>query len=215
MTVTRIKQLSFLSAVLSTVLSSGCMVGPDYRVPETQVNDAWIEESGQAVKRDTAIDAAWWKVFDDPVLVRLVEDAYRNNLDLRVAGVRVLQAMAQRNVTWGNLWPQSQIIGGAFSRNRASDNFAAEGFPPAPESYWNSWLTGFDASWELDFWGKIRRSIEAADAELDAFIASYDNVMVSLIAEVAATYVLIRAAEEQTSGSSALLMAIIVPYFFG
>ncbi len=58
MTVTRIKQLSFLSAVLSTVLSSGCMVGPDYRVPETQVNDAWIEESGQAVKRDTAIDAA-------------------------------------------------------------------------------------------------------------------------------------------------------------
>jgi NodT family efflux transporter outer membrane factor (OMF) lipoprotein len=197
MTVTRIKQLSFLSAVLSTVLSSGCMVGPDYRVPETRVNDAWIEESGQAVNRDTAIDAAWWKVFDDPVLVRLVEDAYRNNLDLRVAGVRVLQAMAQRNVMWGNLWPQSQAIGGAYSRTRASDNFAAEGFPPAPEPYWNSWLIGFDASWELDFWGKIRRSIEAADAELDASIASYDNVMVSLVAEVAATYVLIRAAEEQ------------------
>lgn len=191
------KRLWLVSAALSAVLSSGCMVGPDYGVPKTQVNAAWIEESELGGKRDTSIDFAWWEVFHDPILVNLVADAYRNNLELRVAGVRVLQAMAQRNVTWGNLWPQSQTISGSYARYRVSETYTTEGFPPAPANYWNDWSTSFDASWELDFWGKIRRSIESADAQVDASIASYDNVMVSLVAEVAATYVAVRIAEDQ------------------
>ena len=198
MTVTWMKQLSFVSALLSAVLVSGCMVGPNYQVPETRINKTWIEEAEFGVKRDTAVDTEWWKVFDDPVLDALVEDAYRNNLDLRIAGVRVLQAMAQRGFAIGNLFPQSQNIEGSFTRSKASDNYAAEGAPtPPPSNVWNTWSLSFDASWELDFWGKIRRSIEAAGAELDASVADYDNVMVSLIAEVAATYVSVRTAEEQ------------------
>lgn len=182
---------------VSAVLSSGCMVGPTYVTPDTQLNKTWIEEAEFGVKQDTAVDAAWWQVFDDPVLVRVIDDAYRNNLDLRLAGVRVLQAMAVRNVTWGNLWPQSQTIDGSFARNRSSENFSPEGLPPPPQNYWSTWSTSVDASWELDFWGKIRRSIEAADAQLDASIADYDSAMVSLVAEVASTYVRIRAIEER------------------
>jgi len=193
----RMKGFPLASGALAAALLSGCMVGPDFGIPKTQVNDAWIGESERVVKRDTAVDAAWWKVFDDPILVDLVADAYRNNLELRAAGVRVLRAMAQRNVTWGNLWPQSQDLKGSYARDRASETFAAEGFPFPLANYWTTWSTSFDTSWELDFWGKIRRSIEAADAQVDASVANYDNVMVSLIAEVAATYVAIRVAEEQ------------------
>jgi NodT family efflux transporter outer membrane factor (OMF) lipoprotein len=165
------------------------MVGPEYATPEAAVNDSWVEQTDPRVSSEAeALD--WWGVFEDPTLVSLVETAYRQNLDLRAAGVRVLQSMAQRGVAIGDLFPQSQTIDGSYVRNRDSDN--ANG----PPGYFTDYSMSFDASWEIDLWGKIRRSIEAADAELLATVASYDNVMVSLIAEVALTYVSIRAFDE-------------------
>ena len=95
---TSMKHLSLGAAVLAIVLLSGCMVGPNYSRPDSDVNDGWIEGQDLSVQRDTHTDAAWWKVFDDPVLTRLVESAYRENLDLQIAAVRVLGAMAQRGV---------------------------------------------------------------------------------------------------------------------
>jgi NodT family efflux transporter outer membrane factor (OMF) lipoprotein len=171
---------------------AGCMVGPDYVRPEAPINELWVEQSDARVS-DEAELLEWWSVFDDPTLVGLVETAYRQNLDLRAAGVRVLQSMAQRGVAIGDLFPQSQTIDGSFARKRDSEN------ANVPPGYFTDWSFSFDASWELDVWGKIRRSIESADAELLATIASYDNVMVSLISEVALTYVSIRAFDETIS----------------
>jgi NodT family efflux transporter outer membrane factor (OMF) lipoprotein len=163
------------------------MLGPDYETPESAVNDAWNEGAQDTrVNRDAAQQRAWWTTLDDPVLDRLIATAHAQNLSLRVAGVRVLQSMAARGIAVGQLFPQSQELNGDFTRAKASENG-----PPVP-TYSTTAGIGFDAAWELDFWGKFRRNIEAADAELDASLATYDDVMVTLVSEVALAYVDVR-----------------------
>jgi NodT family efflux transporter outer membrane factor (OMF) lipoprotein len=165
--------------------STGCMVGPDYVRPDAQVNESWVTEDAR-VRTDPVDRVEWWTVFDDPMLDALVAEASAQNLTLHQAAVRVVQAMAERGIAVGELFPQSQAVGGAFDRTRFSEN------PGGPAEYQSNWSIGFDAVWELDLWGRFRRSIESADAALDASLASYDDVMVTLVAEVAATYVEIR-----------------------
>jgi NodT family efflux transporter outer membrane factor (OMF) lipoprotein len=127
------------------------------------------------------------------VLDQLVEHAYRQNLSLQAAGLRVIQAQARRGVAIGGLFPQTQEINASYSRTRSSANqVASQGV-----GNFNSYDASFDAAWELDVWGKFRRGIEAADEELLAAVASYDDVLISLIGEVAAVYVRIRVLEEQ------------------
>ena len=176
--------LAVLVALLLT--AGGCMVGPDYKAPRVAVDSTWLETRDKQVVTGEAEEVQWWKTFNDPVLDSLVEEAYRQNLSLRVAAVRVIQAMAQRGVAVGQIFPQTQELKGAYDREKLSEN------PPVLSRYASSWGIGFDAAWELDVWGKFRRSIESADAELDASLATYDNVMVTLVSEVAATYVQIR-----------------------
>ncbi|MHC4991378.1 MAG: efflux transporter outer membrane subunit, partial [Planctomycetota bacterium] len=147
------------------------------------VNESWLDSDDPRVNTDAEVQVEWWKVFEDPVLDALVEEAYAQNLTLRQAAVRVMQAMAERGITVGQLFPQSQEINGSFDRTKFSEN------PGTPDRYQNTWGLSFDAAWELDVWGRFRRGIESADAALDASLASYDDVMVSLVAEVAATYV--------------------------
>jgi len=165
----------------------GCMVGPDYVRPEAAVNESWIEgESDARVKRDAAQEREWWKSLNDPVLDSLVEAARNQNLSLRAAGVRVLQSMAARGISVGQLFPQVQELNGGFTRSKASEN------GPSLPTYSSSWGVGFDAAWEIDFWGKFRRAIEASDAELDATLANYDDIMVTLVSEVALAYLDVR-----------------------
>jgi len=184
-----VKRRHVIVQLLSTMLLSGCMVGPDYVKPAAPLNESWVREEKPDVERNVQLDIAWWKVFGDPVLDALVETAYRENLDLQIAAMRVLGSMAGRGVALGQLFPQSQAVQGGFVRER---------FPGgANPEYESQWTFSFDASWEIDFWGKIRRGIQSASAQVDASIASYDDVMVSLIAEVALTYVSIRVADEQ------------------
>ena len=102
-----------------------------------------------------------------------------------------MEARAQLGIAVGNFFPQVQEATGSFSRNQLSRNIAT----PLPIRRFDLWTTGFDAAWELDFWGRFQRGIEAAEAELDASIYNYDDVLVCLLAEVAATYVEIRAFE--------------------
>ena len=168
----------------------GCMVGPDYATPETAVNEAWHEGDAR-IKRDIAQESEWWKTLNDPVLDGLITTARGQNLSLRTAGVRVLQSMAARGISVGNLFPQVQEFNGDYTRSKAS-----ESGPPVP-TYSSSVGLGFDAAWELDFWGKFRRDIESADALLDASLATYDDVMVTLIAEVALAYIDIRTTQER------------------
>jgi len=170
------------------------MVGPDYVRPPAPTASQWIEVQRPGLDPSAATAERWWQLFRDPVLTRLVDLAYRQNLSLQATGLRVLQAQARRAVTIGELFPQQQELTGSFTRARNSRNVALGNAGPRTVS---TWAAGFDAAWELDLWGKFRRGIEAADADLLAAVADYDDVLVSLVAEVAATYVRIRVLDER------------------
>jgi NodT family efflux transporter outer membrane factor (OMF) lipoprotein len=186
------KQLQGLTRILpliTAILTSGCaMVGPDFKTPDITLEDQWAAAAG--ISRQSPADSQWWKVFNDPVLDKLVQTAYEQNLTLQIAGLRVLEARALLGIVTGNLYPQSQTLSGNYSYNRGRES-------PLTDKYFSQAGTGFDAAWELDFWGKFRRGIESADASLIANIASYDDVLVTLTAEVARNYVLIRTLEER------------------
>jgi NodT family efflux transporter outer membrane factor (OMF) lipoprotein len=124
-------------------------------------------------------------VFNDQTLNGLIQTAYQQNLTLREAGARILEARAQLGIARGNLFPQEQFAFGDYSRIKASQNAAN----PLLTAWFSDWDSGLGGSWELDFWGRYRRAIEAADAELDASVENYDDVLVILLSDVAANYV--------------------------
>jgi len=166
------------------------MVGPDFDPPHASVATNWSESAGTTLIAKAADHPEWWKVFNDPVLDELVQQAHEQNLTLQIAGLRVLQARAELGVASGRLYPQLQQVNAGYNYSYRPDSSAAGGSI-------SSASFGFDAAWELDLWGKYRRAIESADANLFASVASYDDVMVSLSAEVARTYVLIRSLEQR------------------
>ncbi len=192
-----------LAALAVALSSTSCTrVGPDYVRPPAPIPDDWMETNEPAVKREPIEVSAWWTVFNDPVLNTLVETAYRQNPSLRAAGVRVLEAQAQRGITIGELFPQQQEAFGSFSRNDLSTNKANRNIPTLKTPF-DDWQIGFQASWELDVWGRFRRAIESADAALLASVATYDDVLVSLVAQVAANYLQLRILQERLAVAQA------------
>ncbi|MDJ0875007.1 MAG: efflux transporter outer membrane subunit [Desulfobacterales bacterium] len=176
-------------------MCGGCtMVGPDYVKPTAPEPEAWLENGGaEAEDRETDL-SAWWKVFNDPVLNDLVESAYRQNLTLQATGIRILEARAQLGIAIGDQYPQTQQGFGDASIQKTSRNLtnAASG-----ERFSTIYDTGFDVAWELDFWGKFRRAVQASVADLETSIADYDDNLVFLTSEVASTYINLRTAEER------------------
>ncbi|MCS7304200.1 MAG: TolC family protein [Thermoguttaceae bacterium] len=112
---------------------------------------------------------------------------------LREAGYRILQARAARAITAGELFPQRQDVIGSYTRSGA----AVKPGSHVPGQFSDSWNFGFSLSWELDFWGRFRRAVAAADANLDASVLAYDEVLVTLLADVAANYVTVRTTQER------------------
>ena len=199
-------QCVILSRILAglmamTLFLGGCaMVGPDYIKPPTAPEQKeWIEQKDPKIKAEPTDLSNWWEVFDDPVLNSLVEQAYQQNLPLRIAGLRILEARAQLGIAYGNLYPQQQQGTGGAGYNRISKN--SLNLPQDArnniDNDINVYSLGFDAVWEVDIWGKFRRNVESGLGALEASIASYDDVLVSLTAEVARTYVAIRTFEER------------------
>ena len=180
-------------AALLLALSGCFQVGPDFTTPDSQVADKWIESADHRVKTPGRDDTTWWKARNDPILNSLVATAYRQNLTLQVAGVRVLEARAQLGAAIGELYPQQQQATGDLARQRSP----LLGSLPSTQPWFTTASLGLSTSWEIDVWGKFRRAIQSADASLLASIASYDDILVSLVADVASTYVTIRTAEEQ------------------
>jgi len=177
--------------LIAAILTAGCtLIGPDFKTPEATLVGEWVPDDAPGISNQSATDAQWWTVFNDPVLDKLVQTAYEQNLTLQIAGLRVLEARAQLGIVTGNLYPQGQALSGNYSYNRGKETALSD-------RYFNQAGLGFDVAWELDFWGKFRRGIESADANLLANIASYDDVLVTLTAEVARNYVLIRTLEER------------------
>jgi NodT family efflux transporter outer membrane factor (OMF) lipoprotein len=172
---------------------NGFKVGPNYCPPAAPVASQWIDYEDPRVKSEEQQLSEWWTVFNDPVLNRLIETAYQQNLTLRAAGARILQARALRAIAVGDLFPQEQFAFGEYSRIKVSERIAN----PPPSVWFSEWTFGFSGSWELDFWGRYRRAIEAADAELDASVEDYDDVLVVLLADVASNYVQYRTFQQR------------------
>lgn len=170
----------------------GCMVGPNYQPPEAAVNEAWLNDTA-SVASTQAVTTRWWETFNDPTLTTLVQSAYSQNLTLRQAGLRVLEARAARGIAVGRMFPQYQEAVGGIGGNQLSENTPSG---TGDRSFWSASM-GLEAAWELDFWGKFRRGIEASDAEVLQSVADYDAVMVGLAADVATAYILIRSLQER------------------
>ncbi|MHB1038300.1 MAG: efflux transporter outer membrane subunit [Pirellulales bacterium] len=169
----------------SEYLHNGFKVGHDYRRPSAAVAPHWIDEAD--LRTDTEDLRAWWTVFNDPVLNDLIATAYRQNLTLRQAGFRVLQARAQLGIAVGEVFPQSQNAFGSYRRQAVAGNF------------FDQWSSSFNLAWELDFWGRFRRAVQSADAQLDSSVENYDAVLVTLLGDVATNYVQIRTFQERIS----------------
>ena len=179
----------------SQYVHNGFKVGPNYGRPPAPVEQDWIDASDKRLRTGDENIEQWWTVFNDPVLNGLVQNAYRQNLTLREAGFRVLQARAQVGIAIGELFPQDQFNDGGFSSNGASVNVANRQL--TPDRWFSQWNYGFGLGWELDFWGRYRRAIESADAQLDASVEDYDDVLVTLLADVGRNYVEYRTFEKR------------------
>jgi NodT family efflux transporter outer membrane factor (OMF) lipoprotein len=203
------------SSLILLVLLAGCTgpleyvrngfkVGPNYHEPPAPVAKHWIDAGDQRVRSETADLSKWWNVFNDPALNSLVCSAYQQNLSLRVAGWRVLEARATLGTDIGNLFPQTQDMTGDYQWHGLSKN-AANNFlllPPFPgvlpfKRWYGQWDYGFGLAWELDFWGRFRRAIESDEANLDASVDHYDDVLVTLLGDVATNYVNLRVTEQR------------------
>lgn len=206
------------------VVLSSCMVGPNYSTPRSSVEKAWVESSAVSREPQKISDILWWKTFRDPVLNQLIEIAYKNNPTLQMAGVNILKARAELNGAIGNLFPQQQgVTGGvsyyylppqdsndsngasqfqpgtplgqAFAQQLSNNNNRNGGVQLGPNLFTNQLL--FSATWEIDFWGKYRRQVQSDKATFLASVAAYDNALVTLIGDVANSYVNIRTTQAQ------------------
>jgi len=186
-----ILMVGFLGLML---LINGCaMVGPDFIKPDVPVAVEWSKYDDAGLVVGKADYSSWWETFDDPVLNQIIERAYQQNITLEVAGLRILQARAQLGIAIGNLYPQKQLGYGEYSANRQSESLGT----PVIDNQYESLGVGFDAAWEVDVWGKFRRSVESGMALLEASVASYDDILVSITAEAARSYIQIRTLEKR------------------
>ncbi len=191
-----------LVAVAAAGVLAGCVtVGPDFETPEVPTLAAWNADGKKAAGKNSGVtersqvSQRWWQIFKDKDLNKLVHTAYRENLTLRAAGLRVYEARAQLGIASGEQFPQSQQIAGGYSRDRISTNESVlrdiNRVVPIDPTF-HRWELGFDAGWEVDIWGKFRRNVQSAEANLLAQVANYDDVLVTLVGDVASTYVTIR-----------------------
>jgi len=177
------------------LLLASCVVGPDYKKPEREAPATWSEASGDKISSEPADLQSWWTAFGDPVLDSLVQRATEANLDLKIAAARVREARAAAGRSRAEKNPE--IDGTAsFTRERLSENGAV---PVVGDPQGNLYSAGFDARWELDVFGGKERAVEAADADVGASIEDRRAVLVSLLGEVARSYVELRGEQREAA----------------
>ena len=183
----------FLLAPLAAAVLAACAVGPDYHAPDTTVAERFGGASVSTYTVTAEPDVArFWEKFQDGTLSQLVEQALEANHDLRIAMTRVREARALRRDAAFDLAPSLQASGG-YTKSRASNVNAIPGVPRETELY----DAGFDAFWELDFFGGVRRGLEASTAQLGAVEASRRDAQVIVTAELTRTYFELRGQQQQ------------------
>lgn len=194
---------SIVPAVVLLMALTGCLAGPNFLAPRTEMPSTWSGPMAANVDAGEADITVWWKQFNDPVLDTLVETALESNRDLHVAEARVREARAARGLAAEDLRPTGGVSG----------SYTVEGTPEmaaggtilalvpggagAPDRTQDLFSTGFDARWELDVFGGVRREIEAADADVAAAEENLHDVQVILTSEVARNYFELRGAQSR------------------
>ncbi|HVS77014.1 MAG TPA: efflux transporter outer membrane subunit [Steroidobacteraceae bacterium] len=200
-------------ALASLGTLAGCAVGPSFVKPKPDVPAHWSAtaagngaEGAAHVSPEPAQTAAWWSSFNDPTLTSLVQQSAAQNLNVKQAILRIEEAQAQAAVVAGGLWP-SVSANASWSRQRISTNtpngfiFGAH-FPGLPATLTNpfdQYQLGLGASWTLDLFGTARRAIEAANAQMQAAVEGEHAVVLSMVSDVAATYIDLRGAQLRRS----------------
>ncbi len=209
------------TSLLAVGLFAGCALGPNYRRPAVPAPEVFRGQK-EAPTRESLACMPWWKVFKDPVLQDLIAESLRNNYDLKIAISRVEQARARKLQARAAFFPQIGYSGGAERARQRGQTIPATSTPPAtlnigstavtlpgvstPERdvsgpTTNTFSIQAAASWEIDLWGRIRRSNEAALAALLATEEARRGVVQSLVTEVARTYFELRALDEELAVS--------------
>jgi len=197
-----------LLVIALAALPLGCSVGPNFTHPDPHVPPQWSPASASsALNNDPQAVVTWWTTFQEPILTSLIERSTASNLDMRAAVLRITEARAQRDVTSAAFWPRVDA-NASFTRQRLSDTtttgaqfnkFGSVQIPGAPSIGFpnpsNQFQLGGSASWEIDLFGRVRRSVEAANADLQASVEDQHAVLVSLCADVARNYIELRGAQ--------------------
>ena len=184
-------------ALSALLVLPGCMkVGPDYKPPKTQVPVSWQESDDPAlIKRQTDL-TKWWTVFNDPQLTALVKRADTGNLDLKAAVARVKEARAQLGVVLGSELPAVDAPASAVRQQYSENDLTRSGL------LGNNISLGLEASWEIDLFGRVRRSVEAAQADFQASQEDRADVMVALYSQVAQTYLVVRTLQARIAATT-------------
>ncbi|MEN8007420.1 MAG: efflux transporter outer membrane subunit [Candidatus Krumholzibacteriota bacterium] len=171
---------------------AGCSVGPDYETPEFEaVPDAWQNAAAADIADSSSVLREWWTAFGDTLLDTLMVRAQTANLDAAQAVGRIREARAYHQIAGGDYYPQFGL-NGSFTRTEVGENTALGAIAELGDNPGNNWEFGLGASWEIDVFGRVRRTREATGARVQASIEDYRDVLVSLQAEVAVTYIDIR-----------------------
>jgi outer membrane protein, multidrug efflux system len=178
--------------VLMVGLLQGCLLGPNYERPKVAVPDAFRFEYANAVD---VVNTAWWEQFEDPVLNNLVRTALENNLNVKQAAARVDEFMGQLVSTRSALFPQASA-GFDASRQRASQDGPTP-IPAGVSPVYNLYQPSVSAFWNLDLFGQVRRETEAARANVNAAEESRRATILTLVASVASSYIVLRSLDRQ------------------
>jgi NodT family efflux transporter outer membrane factor (OMF) lipoprotein len=189
-----VTRTALLASLVTMALPACTVLGPDFQQPQTQLPTVWPAQDSAA----GAVDLLWWNSFGDPLLARLIARALDDNFDLQAATSRLEQARAQRLAVAGAQLPTVNAEGNV-SRNRSSEVGLLDPSGHSGADGYTLGAAGFTASWELDLWGRVRRTVEAVDAQVDAAIEQRHAVLLSVAAETAHAYIALRAAQSTSA----------------
>lgn len=187
----------FCLLILTGAFTLGsCTVGPDYQRPQIQVPDAWHMAVVEGVTTETAAPGDWWAAFDDPTMVELIALADQRNFDLRIATSSIRQARSEYGIAAANLYPQLSLEPEAgFSDGNAEPGVGLNNANNNGSD--SAYQLTMDLAWEIDLWGRVRRSMESQEADLEAEIEAWRDILITIRAEVAASYIEVRSYQAQ------------------
>jgi NodT family efflux transporter outer membrane factor (OMF) lipoprotein len=180
------------------------MLGPDFQRPEAKVSSQWLVQAATAPETPSTAEqelTQWWTTFNDPQLTSLIERGMQTNLDLRMAESRIRQARAAMGIAGADLGPTMDTS--ASYRRSQTPRSGNSGEAITTDLY----MMGFDAGWEIDLFGAVRRGVEAAGADLDTAVEGRRDLLVSLSAEVASNYLTLRSLQQRLAIARQNLMA--------